>query len=192
MNYVIRVGIADRRDIILVSARLFTTFGAGLLPYDEFSWLATRNTKKGLGSRLQRASSIGHRPTTSVVLGAHRLYPGLINLNSYRSLQECYRQHKPLPPSETQQDSSTPQRGPRSILTLFPISRNGQGCLANPDLTAACSANNFGFINSDRSSADSDYVNNPRDTKNWSRFSGSNWQKDISREKRQLDFFKPI
>jgi hypothetical protein len=33
------------------------------------------------------------------------LDPSLVNLNRHRPLQKGYRQHKPLMPSETQQDS---------------------------------------------------------------------------------------
>ena len=48
------------------------------------------------------------------------LYPGLVNLNGNRSLQQRYRQHESLMPSETQQDSLYATK--RAMLNSHPVS----------------------------------------------------------------------
>jgi len=51
---------------------------------------------------------------------------------------------------------------------------------------------NFGFVNGDRSSADSNHMNNPRDRNDWEPIKGVKLAEHISGEKREFDFFKPV
>jgi len=51
---------------------------------------------------------------------------------------------------------------------------------------------NFGFVNRDWSSSDSDHVDNARDRKNWEPIQYVKLAEHVPGEKRELDFFKPI
>ena len=68
-----------------------------------------------------RTSLRGCRATASAMLLGHGPDPSLINLNRHRSLQECYRQHEALMPSETQQDSLYATK--RAVLNSHPMSK---------------------------------------------------------------------
>jgi len=120
------------------------------------------------------------------------LYPSLINLNRHRSLQKCYGQHKPLMSSEAQQDSLYAAKRPMHRFSLYVQSPQTAKVVWQSRPNSRLQGSNFGFINSDRSSANSDYVDNPGTLRIGNRFSGSNWQNTYPREKSQLDFFKPI
>ncbi len=50
----------------------------------------------------------------------------------------------------------------------------------------------FVFVNSNRGPANSDYVNNPRDGKNWEPVQWVKPAKHVTGEEGKLDFFKPI
>jgi len=133
--------------------RLLSFVGNVGMPSMARRWVATNELR-------------GHRVTASPVLW-QGLYPSLINLNRHRSLQKCYGQHKPLMSSEAQQDSLYAAKRP------MPDSHSMSNLHKRPRLSAQSRPNsrlqgsNFGFINSDRSSANSDYVDNPGDAKNW-------------------------
>jgi hypothetical protein len=107
------------------------------------------------------------RAIASAALLEHGPNPSLINLNRHRSLQKCYGQHKPLMSSEAQQDSlyaaKRPMLDSHSMSNLHKRPRLSGQSRPNSRLQGS----NFGFINSDRSSANSDYVDNPGDAKNW-------------------------
>jgi len=101
------------------------------------------------------------------VLLRHGSYPSPVNLNGDRPLQECYRQHEALMSSKTQQDSLYATK--RAALNSHPMSdlQEGPGLAGQSGFNSGLDGGNFGFVNSNRGSANSDYVNNPRDGKNW-------------------------
>jgi hypothetical protein len=50
----------------------------------------------------------------------------------------------------------------------------------------------FGLVDGDRSPADSNHMNNPRDRKNWEPIKQVKFAEHVSGEKRELDFFKSV
>jgi len=63
--------------------------------------------------------------------------PGIVHLDGNWSLERVTDNTRRRCPLTYSKIPSSPQRGPCSTLTLWPICKNGQGRLGSPDRTAA-------------------------------------------------------
>jgi hypothetical protein len=95
-------------------------------------------------------------------------------------------------PSETQQDSL--DAAERAVLYSDPMSNFEERprLAGQPGLDSGLNGDNFGFINGNRSFANSHDMNNPWDRKNWQPVQRVKLAKDVPGEKWKLDFLKPV